>query len=399
MSPRGDRIRLLLLDMITSKRDIDLDFMARLTSQDWAALQRMARQHRLEPLLHRNSKSHPSWPVPESIIDRWQRAFRKSAMRAMAWERVLSHVSGRLDAAGIPYAALKGAWLARFAYPYPALRPLRDIDILVPPEYAVKAFEILAGEGFAPRSLAEPPIGHALAHGKHLPGLVSPGDKIGIEIHHRLFTDGHRALATQDVISHRVFAGSTSRTVAYLDPTDTLLHLIVHAAYEHEFCNGPLVLTDVAYLLGKAEVAWDRFWAEAARGGWEEGCNLLLRAVECYHGTRIARPQSIKPVPGSLVETAVLLMLQDHQRRGRVALLSAFSTAKGVGAKLRLAARRAKPEPHALAGFGGGKLAWTAYPHWMTSRLRQMLAALADTGARADIGRARIVKNWLGTRA
>ena len=256
-----------------------------------------------------------------------------------------------------------------------------------------------------PRGLAEPLVAHALAYGKHLPGLVSPATKIGIEIHHRLFTPGagphHQALATEVVLSRRIFAATTSGSVAYLDPTDTLLHLIAHAVHEHEFCNGPLVLTDVAYLLDKAAVDWDRFWAEAARGGFAGGCNLLLAAVERYHRALIPRPRSIMPPPASLVETAVLLMLQDHRRRGRVAFLSAFGAAEGVGAKLRLAARRARPEQHSLMASmpsGGGK-SQALYLHWLASRLRLTLAALADTGTRADIGRAHIVKRWLGTRA
>ena len=407
MSARNDDIRLLLLAMLAEGSRVDCAIMGGLGPDEWASVSAMARQHRLEPLLHRHLDSNPQWPVPSDIRRRWQRSYRRSACRALASERVISRIAARFDQAGIPHAALKGAWLARHAYAHPALRPLRDIDILVPARCAMAAFDLLRREGFVPRNSSEPTPEYALVHGKHLPGLVWPADNVSIEIHHRLFTPSiagvEVALATDDVLSRRVVAISNAGSIAYLDPTDTLLHLAVHSVYEHELCNGPLVLTDVALLLGKAEVDWDRLWREAARGGWADGCNLLLAAVERYHRVCIPRPRSITPPPESLVQTAALLMLQDHQRRGRVALLSSLGAMSGLSATLRLAASRARPEGHSLAGFAGIPAArggsWALYPHWLASRFRLTLAALADKATRADIGRARVVKHWLGTRA
>ena len=111
--------------------------MAGLAPHEWRALAVMARQHRLEPLLHRNLEALPQWTVPEEI----RRALARkpiagAAFRALACERVIGQIARHLDASGVPYAALKGAWLAFHAYPHPALRPLRDIDILVPSDCA-----------------------------------------------------------------------------------------------------------------------------------------------------------------------------------------------------------------------------------------------------------------------
>ena len=108
MSTRNDEIRLLLLDMLCGGRGADCEIMTGLGPQEWAALAAMARQHRLEPLLHRIWILHPHWAVPEDIIRRWRRSFRRDALRALACEKVLAQVAARLDAAERPIRAERG---------------------------------------------------------------------------------------------------------------------------------------------------------------------------------------------------------------------------------------------------------------------------------------------------
>jgi hypothetical protein len=406
MNARSDDIRLLLLDMLAGDGRADCRTMAGLAPQEWHALAAMARQHRLEPLLHRNLEALPQWTVPGEIRERWRGSFRRTAFRALACERVIGQIARHLDASGVPYAALKGAWLAFHAYPHPALRPLRDIDILVPSDRAKMVFELLLAQGFTPRSASEPSAEHALSRGKHLAGLVSPGDQISVEIHHRLLTPDPqhkgRALAIGDVLRSRIIETSQAGSIAYPAPTEMLLHLIVHAVYEHGFCNGPLVLTDIAYLLGKAEIDWDRFWAMAERGGWSEGCSLLLGLAAQYHDLQVARPVTLAPPPAAVLRMAALMMLQDHAQRGRIELASSLGAAPGLLAKLGIAARRICPDRHALAAFArrrsDGKLPWLIYPAWFLSRMRLAAGVLMAEQSRSDILRARALKSWLGTQ-
>jgi len=406
MSARSDEIRLLLLHMLTRERRGDWRSMAGLAPPEWQALAAMARQHRLEPLLHRNLEATPQWPVPEDISRRWRRSFRRSAIRALACERVIAGIARRFDASCIPYVALKGAWLALHAYPHPALRPLRDIDILVPSGCARQAYDLLREQGFKPRNRAEPSIDHAVSRGKHLPGLVSPTDAIGVEIHHRLLTPDRsrkqHVLETDDVLRRRITMASGAGGIAYPAPTDMLLHLIVHAVYEHGFCNGPLILTDIAQLLHRAEVDWDRFWAMAERGGWSDGCRLILGLASHYHAVRVSQPTTLACPPEAVLRMAALMMLQDHERRGRIDLLASLGAAKGILPKLRLGARRAWPGRHALAAFAerasDGRPPWLHYPAWLVSRLRLAAGCLMEERQTADIRRARALKSWLGAR-
>jgi hypothetical protein len=403
MSARNDEIRLLLLAMLGENVPVDCALMEGLEASERSRLATMARQHRLEPLLHRNLGRNRHWTVPDSLKARWARAFRRSAMRALACERLLAEIAERLKAANIPCAALKGAWLAHHAYPHPALRPMRDIDILVSPDHANAAFDLLKDHGFVERNLSEPSIEHALAHGKHLPGLVSPKDTISIEIHHRLFAPNaardSEVLATADVLSRckQMEPGG----IAYPTANDMLLHLIVHAVYEHRLCNGPLLLADVAFLLRKSEIAWDRLWQEADRGGWIDGCRLVFALVQHYHGVRVEMPLAMARPPTEVIRSAALILLQDHAQRGKIDLLAALGAEPGVFGKIKLVLRRARPRPHALAAFAGvpttQRTPWLLYPGWLASRMRLAVKVLMKNEQRADMHRARLLKCWLKT--
>lgn len=406
MSARRDAIRMMVLDMLAGGSRPDCKVMAAISPAEWHALAAMARQHRLEPILHRNLEVAGTWPIPEEIAKRWRLAFRKSAVRALTHEKIIHRLAASFDAARLPYAALKGAWLAWHAYPHAALRPLRDIDILVPADRAREAFDLLHSQGFVPRNPSEPSVEHALAHGKHLPGLTAPADKISVEIHHRLLMPDQarrqQVLTTEDILSTRILRPSRTGDIAYPASTEMLLHLVIHGVYEHRFCNGPLVLSDIAHLVERSEVDWDRFWTLAERGGWSEGCQLMLGLVARHCPLRKPQTGISSKVPEQVMRMAALMMLQDHEHRGRTALMASLGAAPGMLGKLRLAARRMRPERHALAGFArrpiGDRSAWLHYPAWLASRVQQTVIALIAEEQRADMRRARAFGEWLDTR-
>src|SRR3569623_2116733 len=128
-----DSARLLLLDLIADAHDVDPGRLAGLDAAAWDDLARIGAYHRLEPLLHwQLERRHQGLPVPPAIRAQWKAAFVASSRRQLGTQYEIRTLSRSLTAAGIPSILLKGAFLAFHAYPDPALRPLRDIDILVP---------------------------------------------------------------------------------------------------------------------------------------------------------------------------------------------------------------------------------------------------------------------------
>ena len=100
-------------------------------AQTWPRIAQMAADQRLEPLLAWHAE-RGGWPVPPAIATSWNQARRAAALGVLSQQAALRLALAKLGDAGIAAVALKGVALAWRHYPEAALRPMRDIDLLVP---------------------------------------------------------------------------------------------------------------------------------------------------------------------------------------------------------------------------------------------------------------------------
>jgi hypothetical protein len=323
----------LLLDLIAPGPVIPSSAVTALTTADWESILRMVRQHRLGPMLHwQLTRTRPELPVPPAVREALAARFKRSTWRALEMRLELVRVHRLLTEAGIPYQALKGAFLAFHAYPQPGLRPLRDLDILVPKAEALRAFEVLIAGG-----LVRPPEYQGTPEAmmsiwNHLPELRTASGQVTVEVHARLLvpeedaTDSvHLADPSDDPDYWRrgITRQAGQEVLCFPAPTDLLLHLIVHAAGHHQFNNGPLILSDIAYLLSAQAIDWPDFWRRAEEGRCQRACWLTLRLVERYWGSQpIDWPElSLDSAAAeSAIDTAALLMLRDFSTKFDVRL-------------------------------------------------------------------------------
>jgi hypothetical protein len=89
-----------------------------------------------------------------------------------------------VDACGarVVVTLLKGISLSDRDYPAPYLRPMRDIDLLVPEGAVCEVQQTLLGLGYR-----EHPEERVESYGHHAVPLVHPRTGIWVEVHHRLF--------------------------------------------------------------------------------------------------------------------------------------------------------------------------------------------------------------------
>ena len=364
-----------------------------LGSADWAALNGLAVQHRLQPLLHAQHGSNAQIP-PGNRLE-WQRAHRRSALQAMAVRHELTECVKVLESAGIAPIALKGAWLAAHAYPAPALRPMRDIDLLVPRAQVLDGYAVLQAAGYAELGPAEMPLEQVLRLDKHLPPLIAPRGTV-IELHHRLWEPDGR-------LDHASPSGDTTTPtqtrrddegIAYLSPTDTLAHLIVHAVYSHRLDCGPLLLPDIDYLLRAEPIDWPAFWQRARNEGWRSGARLVLELVAQYRVDAPIdfTPDGGPPPPRDLIEAAPDLLLQDLDTR-RSAGLAAAAIKAGPGKLLqRLRGRRSahgEAEVTRAMDHEGGLIGWAGSRAWRN------LTELARADVRRQSRQLAALSTWL----
>lgn len=384
-------LRRVLLDLIGTAPVTDL---AALTEGDWAELDRIAFQHRLQPLLHSLHRSNPAVPAP--IAAMWQMAHRHHALRALVQQAELAETCALLDQAGIPSVALKGAWLAARAYPEPALRPMRDIDLLVPGAQVRAAFDLLLAAGYVQAEPAEMSLDEIVRIDKHMPPLSAPrGTRL--ELHHRLWErDGRLDHASPSASEETVLAQAQRGAdgIGYPAPQDLLGHVIVHAVYSHRLDCGPLVLSDVDYLLRAAEIDWPVFWTNAEAQGWRDGARLMLELVMLYRPTPRIDFSTDRggPAPAELIAAAPDLLLQELDTRATAGL--AAETIRKGPARLarRMTGQRqvAGEEAVSRASAGAGeKLAWAG------SRALRTLRDLARPDVRRQSRQLAALSQWL----
>ena len=381
-------LRELLLELAGTAQRPDL---SGLTAADWAALGRMAAQHRIEPLLHR--RWHDAPDIPEATAASWQAAHRQASLLGMVQRAELREKVSLLEAAGFTPIALKGAWLAWQAYPEPGLRPLRDIDLLLPPDQVLAAMACLESHGYQRDPEAEMSPEECVRLDKHLPVLIAPRGT-AVELHLRLWELNQRLdhglpERSEEAVFARAERGADG--IAYPAAEDMLAHLVIHALYSHRLDCGPLILSDLAFLAAARPLDWDTVWTRAEAEGWRDGLRLLLDLVRQY---RPEAPVDLRgeTTPAELRATAVQLLLQDLDTRKSAGLAAA--TLKDGPAKLlrRLRgvnAAEGEATVQRKMATDGGRIGWA------TDRAKRTLRDLVNADVRRQSRQLAAISRWL----
>ena len=143
-----------------------------------------AEAQRMAPLFYHHTRA-----AGAELLDDIRLALQGLVLRHTAAAEVrtavLKELLAQTQSAGIPLILLKGAATAYIAYPNPALRPMRDLDILVRPTDLPALYAVLDRMGFI-TPVSQSPL---VISDKHLPHaeLKRGGLTVTIEVHTRLF--------------------------------------------------------------------------------------------------------------------------------------------------------------------------------------------------------------------
>ena len=226
---------------------------------DWPLLLQTALQHGVMPLLHRSLLSTSPEAVPIDIRQQLQEAFYVNAGRNLFLSRELLTLLRLLEAQGIAAIPYKGPVLATTAYGSLALRQFSDLDVLVRPQDARRARDVLLAHGYQRldhRSTARTEPWYRL---RKVYELVRADGQILVELHWAItswtfFFPLHAARLWE-----RLETASLLETpVRSLAREDLLLLLCVHGAKHHWSRLG--WICDVAALLQARRSTGDTLW-------------------------------------------------------------------------------------------------------------------------------------------
>lgn len=276
-----------------------LNVVAPIQPAEWPALLRQLEQHGLGPLAYKHLQA-AQIPLPPDIKHNLQGIYlrHRQANRVRAGE--LADLLTRFAQADIPALVLKGSALAQIAYPDSGLRPMGDMDILVPPNKAVQAQRLLLAQGFQ----APYPKDNRLPD-KHFVAAVRQreGLSVQVELHHNLFNQAHRHSRTYaDLAPHALPVELPGYRAHTLGHSDMLFHLCNHILY-HTHVWLPTRLIWVVDIVAFAE----KFRQEIDWLALRQQHPFILRMLSVLHAITPLSPQlrqhlklNIGPQPDTL---------------------------------------------------------------------------------------------------
>lgn len=116
---------------------------------DWAYLLHAAGHQGVAPLLRAWALARPDLAHARDLAIQLEPAYWGSHFKNRALLAELARVLRAAATASVPVMPLKGALLALRYYPTPALRPMSDVDLLVPAAALGALGEVLGGLGYA----------------------------------------------------------------------------------------------------------------------------------------------------------------------------------------------------------------------------------------------------------
>ena len=304
----------------------------------------------------------------------WELLFRARRLTAvhnlgMCYE--LRKVVEALSECDVTALVLKGIILAYTTYPDPSLRPMSDLDLLVPPEKKEKALLVLRKLGFEyPESVFSTHRDHIsrlIPEQEYAPPLRLRDSAILLEVHSQLECgEPFLPIPVQEFWSRSITVDLNGLKVRTLCPEDFLFHLCLHQSRSHRFEKGLLPLIDLRLLLdSRKDWSWPGIAARSLRYGCATWMYLTLQAACDLAGAQVSDSffQAL-PLPRDLMRLQCLVEEQIWSARSqRLTLLFAplvptllaepswRGRARMLFARMRLLRRDEVGSERILAGF------------------------------------------------
>jgi hypothetical protein len=264
----------------------------------WDQVWHKAQWYNLTPLVyHHLSQLENRRCIPAPTMDKFKAAYRDNTVMNLFFQAELRKVVEALDGRGVPVILLKGLALSEIVYEKSALRPMTDLDLLVPEELVACAQETVHQLGYSPIGIVEQQLDTEQNH-RHLPALQRPGTPAMVEI--------HRHIVRRDSALYFDIRGfwERSREVSIgevrtriLAPEDLLIHLSLNYFLDRRFHSLAALrqLCDVAESVKhyQHQIQWPALLDNAREYGVEGSVTSVLYQAKVLLGA---------PVPDDLLQ-------------------------------------------------------------------------------------------------
>ena len=383
-----------------------------LSPPEWEEIVALAQSHGVAPLLHRALQARVGLDaLPEVLLRQLAEARRATALANLRHCAAFREFAQAFAQQDIPLMALKGLHLAERVYRDISLRPMGDVDILVPQSKLGSAAAILQRLGYGPEGDMSEATAARLAT-SHAVLLEHRGLGTVIELHRTLGEADYGYEAPLADIWRTALPGKLADADALLmSPEFLLLHVCAHLACNHTFVLGISALCDIAEIVrAYPAIDWKIVIDQGSRHGWRRGIAAALQLTRDQLGAAV--PQEVLAELGAnaldqdMLSEALTHVLSSHEVPEDLSAFPnflAFVARRGPAEKLTLFWRRVFMPRSELALLYGVPLHSPRLLLYYAVRLRDLLRQYAarawsiqvsDPNLRASLERHARLRSW-----
>jgi hypothetical protein len=227
-----------------------------LTPAEWDEAFSISVRERLVGLAWQRQREAIRRFAPAPLANRWRIAAVRLGAQVNSWVSVLVDVTRRLEQAGLSPIVLKGPPLALRLYGDPSVRPISDLDLILPAPQRAEAFDVLVEAGWKWITGEAP--------GEEMFQLSRNGETFRLEVHSTVIDDPLLGYVALPFESKRVAIGDVT-----MDAMDGALLAASQAAHLAKHHSVPLLwIVDFCELMqGMTPSEWEKAREAATRCG------------------------------------------------------------------------------------------------------------------------------------
>jgi hypothetical protein len=211
--------------------------------------------YRMLPLLYWNLHAQG---IDHPLMNRLKGVHRRAWYENQILFHEMAPILEGFHKAGIRTMLLKGAALALRHYENQGLRPMRDIDILVPEEQAAPAIQLLKESKWVPITPVPAAFSESFQCYRHSIAFENASGR-QMDLHWHVLYWCRRRGADREFWEDSVPMKFQDLPVRSLNPTDQFLHVCVHGIEWNDIPPMRWVADAMTILRTSRDIDWDRF--------------------------------------------------------------------------------------------------------------------------------------------
>ncbi len=327
-----NRLKRQFLNFVLCK-DITI-FDTNLSENDWEVIVKWCVDHRIIYLFIKNLKQTNHWASlrHNQYIQYLEKRAHKAPVRQLKIQANLLHLDTILTANGIEYQIIKGPILAFKYYEDSAIRRMRDIDIIVKPDTFVKTCNLLLEHNYRLKSKEQKIDFDARLKVSHdAPPLTHDNFNISIEVHHRTFSP-RKKQSEMDLSFMPEFWAEVDKikignqSLPCESAEILLAHIILHGVRSSAFNNGPVLISDLYFLIKNGQINWKKFRSYSTYLKLENEANLVFSLLQDFYPDLKLEERFVPCKDDKLIEACHSLMLSDPSQKRYERLTSSLKS-------------------------------------------------------------------------